>query len=143
MAAMAQALASAGVDLIQLANSYSIKNGMSGLSDTIDAVRAAGMEPGEYELGGQKIKLQKNRAVISGTKTIAGSVASLPEGLRYVVKETGIPLEVAVQCVTKNPARSLGIYEECGSVSVGKRADLVLLDEDLNVTAVVKNGVLI
>lgn len=108
-----------------------------------DSIRAAGMEPGEYELGGQKIKLQKNRAVISGTKTIAGSVASLPEGLRYVVKETGIPLEVAVQCVTKNPARSLGIYEECGSVSVGKRADLVLLDEDLNVTAVVKNGVLI
>lgn len=42
---MMQALDAAGVDLIQLANSYSIKNGMSGLSDTIDAVRAAGMEP--------------------------------------------------------------------------------------------------
>ena len=105
-----------------------------------DSIRAAGMEPGEYELGGQKITLKNDRAVISGTETIAGSVASLPEGLRYVVKEAGIPLEVAVQCVTKNPARSLGIYEECGSVSVGKRADLVLLDEEMNVTAVVKNG---
>jgi N-acetylglucosamine-6-phosphate deacetylase len=105
-----------------------------------DSIRAAGMEPGEYELGGQKITLQRNCAVISGTEIIAGSVASLPEGLRYVVKEAGIPLEVAVQCVTKNPARSLGIYEQCGSVSVGKRADLVLLDEEMNVTAVVKNG---
>ena len=108
-----------------------------------DSIRAAGMEPGEYELGGQKITLQKNRAVISGTETIAGSVASLPESLRYVVKEAGIPLEVAVQCVTKNPARSLGIYEECGSISVGKKADLVLLNEELNVTAVVKNGALV
>ena len=42
---MMQALDAAGVDLIQLANSYSIKNGMSGLSDTIDGVLAAGMEP--------------------------------------------------------------------------------------------------
>ena len=42
---MMQALDKSGVDLIQLANSYSIKNGMSGLTDTIDAVRAAGMEP--------------------------------------------------------------------------------------------------
>lgn len=108
-----------------------------------DSIRAAGMEPGEYELGGQKITLQKNCAVISGTEIIAGSVASLPEGLRYVVKEAGIPLEVAVQCVTKNPARSLGLYEECGSVSVGKRADLVLLDNELNVSTVVKNGVVI
>ena len=42
---MADALSAAGVDLVQLANSYSISHGISGLSDTIDAVRTAGMEP--------------------------------------------------------------------------------------------------
>lgn len=105
-----------------------------------DSIRATGMGPGEYELGGQKITVRGDCAVISGTETIAGSIATLPEGLRYVVKEAGIPLEEAVACVTKNPAQSLGVYEECGSVSVGKRADLVLLDENLKVLRVVKSG---
>jgi N-acetylglucosamine-6-phosphate deacetylase len=105
-----------------------------------DSVRATGMEPGEYELGGLRITVKEDRAVISGTETIAGSIATLPEGLRYVVKVAGIPLETAVACVTKNPALSLGIYEECGSVSVGKRADLVFLDENLSVQLVMKNG---
>ncbi len=108
-----------------------------------DSIRATGMEPGEYELGGQKITVREDRAVISGTETIAGSITTLPEGLRYVVKEAGISLEDAVACVTKNPAMSLGIYEECGSVSVGKKADLVLMDERLAVTGVVKSGCLL
>ena len=105
-----------------------------------DSIRATGMTPGEYELGGQKITVSEERAVISGTETIAGSVTTLPEGLRYAVKVAGIPLEDAVACVTKNPARSLGIYEECGSISVGKQADLVLLNKNLTVQQVVKNG---
>lgn len=105
-----------------------------------DSIRAAGMEPGEYELGGQKVILENNRAVIKGTETLAGSVASLPEALRYAVKVVGISLEDAVVCVTKNPAVSLGIYGECGSISVGKKADLVLLDENLVVRTVIKNG---
>lgn len=105
-----------------------------------DSIRATGMEPGEYELGGQKVTLEKNRAVLSNTETLAGSVATLPEVLRYVVKEAGIPLEDAIQCVTINPAVSLGIYEKCGSITEGKKADLVLLDEELMVTRVMKDG---
>lgn len=105
-----------------------------------DSIRATGMTPGEYELGGQKITVSEERAVISGTETIAGSVTTLPEGLRYAVKVAGIPLEDAVACVTKNPARSLGIYEECGSISVGKQADMVLLNKNLTVQQVVKKG---
>lgn len=108
-----------------------------------DSIRATGMETGEYELGEQKIIVKQGRAVVSGTDTIAGAIATLPEAFRYAVKNVGIPLEDAVLCVTKNPAVSLGIYNECGSVSVGKRADLVLLDEDLKVTGVIKSGQLL
>ncbi|MBQ7775941.1 MAG: N-acetylglucosamine-6-phosphate deacetylase [Lachnospiraceae bacterium] len=104
-----------------------------------DSIRAAGMPDGTYELGGQKVTVRGNLAVLEDG-TIAGSVASLPECLRYVVQEAGIPLEEVVACVTVNPAKSLGIYERCGSVSVGKQADLVLLDEELKVQAVVKAG---
>ncbi len=105
-----------------------------------DSIRAAGMPPGEYELGGQQVTVKEDRAVISGTETIAGSVTSLPEALRYVVQMVGIPLEDAVGGVTCNPARSLGIYGECGSISVGKRADLVLLDKELRVNRVIISG---
>ena len=105
-----------------------------------DSIRAAGMPSGEYELGGQKVTVKKDRAVISGTETIAGSITSLPEALRYAVQTVGIPLEDVVRCVTCNPARSLGIYEECGSISVGKRADLALLDKELRVSKVIKSG---
>lgn len=105
-----------------------------------DSIRATGMQDGEYELGGQTISVKGHRAVIKGTDTIAGSVVTLPECLRYVVKVAGIPLEDALRCVTRNPAVSLGIYQECGSVSAGKKADLVLLDKDLMVAGVIKNG---
>lgn len=105
-----------------------------------DSIRAAGMPSGEYELGGQKVTVKEDRAVISGTETIAGSITSLPEALRYAVQTVGIRLEDVVRCVTCNPARSLGIYEECGSISVGKRADLVLLDKELRVSKVIKSG---
>ena len=54
-----QALANAGVDLLQVANSFSIKNGLLGLSDTLDNIRAAGMEPlGAYS---SPQEFQKNR----------------------------------------------------------------------------------
>lgn len=105
-----------------------------------DSIRATGMPAGEYELGGQQVTVKDNRAVISGTETIAGSITSLPEALRFVVQQVGISLEDAVQCVTCNPAKSLGVYEKCGSVSVGKRADLVLLDKELCVNKVIMNG---
>ena len=108
-----------------------------------DSIRAAGMPPGEYELGGQQVTIRKNRAIISGTETIAGSIISLPEALRYAVQVVGIPLEDAVRCVTCNPARSLGIYEDCGSISVGKRADLVFLDRELCVKSIIVGGMIL
>lgn len=105
-----------------------------------DSIRATGMIPGEYELGGQKVTVTEKSAVISGTDILAGSITTLPEALRYAVQVVGIELETALMCVTRNPAVSLGIYEECGSISVGKRADLVLLDEELRVQKVIKDG---
>ena len=52
----------------------------------------------------------------------------------------GIPLEDAVGCATMNPAKEIGIYDHCGSITPGKDADFVLLDADLNVKAVYVNG---
>ena len=53
----------------------------------------------------------------------------------------GLPLEVAVGCATINPARSLDIDDQYGSIEAGKKAHVVLLDKELNLTAVIKDGV--
>ena len=60
--------------------------------------------------------------------------------MRTVVKEMGLPLETAVECATMNPAKSLGVYDEYGSITEGKKANIVLLDKDLELQAVIKDG---
>jgi N-acetylglucosamine-6-phosphate deacetylase len=56
------------------------------------------------------------------------------------VKKMQIPLETAVACASENPAKEIGIFDQCGSISIGKAADLVLLDSDLKVQEVILNG---
>ena len=72
--------------------------------------------------------------------TIAGSVTDLAACVRHAVREMDVPLEDAVLAATLTPARAIGIYGERGSIEVGKVADLVVLDEDLNVKHVVLRG---
>ena len=60
--------------------------------------------------------------------------------MRTVVKDMNIPLETAVGCATINPAKSLGVYDKYGSISVGKKANVVLLGSELELKMVVKDG---
>lgn len=107
-----------------------------------DSMRATGMPDGQYTLGGLDVKVRGNRATLVSDGALAGSVTNLADCMRTVVTQMGIPLETAVACATKNPAISLGIYEERGSISVGKKADIVLLDENLTLKTVIKSGML-
>ena len=52
-----------------------------------------------------------------------------------------IPLETAIACATINPAKSLEIDDQYGSIKAGKKADIVLLKENLDLQAVIKDGV--
>ena len=71
--------------------------------------------------------------------TIAGSATPLSECMKRAVS-FGVPLEAALRAATANPAKSVGLYEEIGSLSEGKRAEVVLLDKGLNIKAVVIGG---
>lgn len=106
-----------------------------------DSMRAAGMPDGRYTLGGLDVDVKGNRATLVSDGALAGSVTTLPDCMRTVVQKMGLPLEMAVAAATENPARSLGIYEQQGSLSEGKKANVVLLDEELKLQAVVKDGV--
>lgn len=105
-----------------------------------DSMRATGMPDGQYTLGGLDVKVRGNRATLVSDGALAGSVTNLADCMRTAVKKMGIPLETAIACATKNPAISLGIYDERGSISVGKKADIVLLDKDLTLKTVIKDG---
>lgn len=106
-----------------------------------DSMRATGMPDGQYTLGGLDVKVVGRLATLVSDGAIAGSATNLMDCMRTVVKKMGITLETAVACATINPAKSLGVEEEYGSIEKGKKADIVLLDSDLELTAVIKDGV--
>ncbi len=105
-----------------------------------DSMRAAGMPDGTYTLGGQAVQVTRGRAVLVSSGALAGSASNLMECMKTSVKAMGIPLETAVACASENPAKRLGEYGRRGSITFGKKADLVLLDRDLNVKCVMKDG---
>lgn len=105
-----------------------------------DSMRAAGMEDGQYTLGGQDVAVKGKYATLVSDGALAGSVTNLMDCMRTTVKEMQIPLESAIACATMNPAKAIGIYDRYGSISTGKIANLVLLDQDLNLSQVIIHG---
>lgn len=126
-----------------------------------DSMEATGLDDGEYELGGQKVTVKGKLAYLSEsayiaqnsaetatceneTETIkstnepviAGSVSSLMDCVKTAAFQMHIPLESAIKCATANPAKALGIFAETGSLSIGKRADIVILNKELDVLKV-------
>lgn len=106
-----------------------------------DAMRACGLADGAYELGGQTVRVHGNRATLADG-TLAGSVTDLMQSLRNAV-DFGIPLTQAVRAASGNPARVARISDTVGSISVGKRADLLIMTPDLQLSQVVIGGALL
>lgn len=89
-----------------------------------DSVALAGMPPGNYftPVGGRVELKQDGRLCLAGTDLLAGSTASLPQCIGYLVREAGITLGDAITMATENPGRFAGGR---GRMLVGARADLV------------------
>lgn len=107
-----------------------------------DSMMATGLTDGDYSLGGQPVKVKGNLATLADG-TIAGSATNLMDCLRTAVKKMGIPLESAVKCAAVNSARSIGISDRYGSLEPGKAANIVLLDEALNLQQIIYEGKLL
>lgn len=103
-----------------------------------DTMRAAGMPDGPYTLGGQDVTKKGSNACLADG-TLAGSVTDLMDCLRTAVS-FGIPLADAVRAAAVNSARAIGIYSRYGSLDAGKRANVVLLDRDLKIKAILFHG---
>lgn len=105
-----------------------------------DSMRATGMGDGVYTLGGLEVNVSGKYATLVSDGALAGSVTNLFDCMKTAVKKMGIPLETAVACATMNPAKSLGEYDKYGSITVGKKANIVLMDSELEIQAVLKDG---
>jgi N-acetylglucosamine-6-phosphate deacetylase len=105
-----------------------------------DTMRGTGLSDGIYTLGGQEVHKNGAKATLADG-TIAGSVTNLMDCMVTAVKKMDIPFETAVASATENPAKEIGIFDECGSIADGKRADLVLLADDLSLKAVYLGGI--
>jgi N-acetylglucosamine-6-phosphate deacetylase len=104
-----------------------------------DAMDAAGMPDGRYELGGQEVTVADRVARLARDGSIAGSTLTMDAAFRQAVG-AGLDLATAATMAATTPARALGLADEVGALEAGLRADLVVLGPDLTVKRVMRAG---
>ena len=92
-----------------------------------------------FDLNGQEIQLSDGRLTNSEGR-LAGAHIALDECLSRMCAATAIPFGAAVQMATANPAAALYLDDQLGTIALGKRASLTLLDRELRTTAVIVDG---
>lgn len=123
---------------------YKIK-GVDRIALITDAMRAAGMDPGESMLGskknGLKVIIEHGVAKLPDRSSFAGSVSTMDRLVRTMVNIAGVSLIEAVRMMTLTPARIMKIEKHKGSMTVGKDADILIFDEDINIQSTIIAGV--
>jgi len=106
-----------------------------------DCMRPAGMPSmTTFELPGLKVYVKDGRALTADGK-LCGSLLTLNRGVKNINEMLGRPLAEAIALATLNPARSLGIANQKGSLEVGKDADIVICDTFMKVHRTIVEGV--
>ena len=104
-----------------------------------DSMEATGMADGEYSIAGLPVIVKDGKArTIEGA--IAGSTLTLIDGVKHLAAFAKIPFEAALYNATAAPAKMLGIFDSVGSLEVGKLANMLVLDKELNVREVIFEG---
>ena len=104
-----------------------------------DCMRAGGMEDGDYTLGGQHV-IKTGIKCLLEDGTIAGSVLELNAAVRNLKEHTELSLPEVFACASLNPAKAVGVAERIGSLEVGKCADIIICDDNINVITTIIDG---
>ena len=104
-----------------------------------DAIEAAGMPDGEYKIG-EKDVITRNGVCRLKSGKLAGSTLTMDEAVRNVMKSVGLPLRAAIKMATINPAVVINVDENKGSLEPGKDADIVIIDDEINVYMTIVKG---
>ena len=100
-----------------------------------DSMEATDCADGEYSIAGMPVTVKDGKAV-THDGAIAGSTLHLLDGVKNLAAFANIPFEQALYSATAAPAKAMGLDAVIGSLECGKRADMLLLDEDFNVACV-------
>lgn len=103
-----------------------------------DSMRAAGMDDGVYDLGGQQVFVKDGQARLKDG-TIAGSTLTLDRAVYNAVKHLGVTIPEAVRMASYNPAVLLGI-DDMGEIKKGNLADIILFDENIKIKGMYISG---
>ncbi len=128
--------------------------GLDKVSVITDATSAAGSGPGKYSVGGLDVIVEanvaeefeipeeegNNVAKLLARDSFAGSVATMDRCVRNMVKLVGLSIQDAVKLATINPAKVTGIDERKGILAKGKDADILVIDEDVNIIMIMVGG---
>jgi N-acetylglucosamine-6-phosphate deacetylase len=104
-----------------------------------DCMRAGGLKDGEYMLGELKV-IVKNSIARTQNGSLAGSSLKIIEALKNIINATGISLHEAVKMATITPARALNLDNSIGSIKENKKANIAIIDDELNVVMTIING---
>jgi N-acetylglucosamine-6-phosphate deacetylase len=104
-----------------------------------DAIAAAGADDGLYALGGSSVRVRDGRAELVDGSSLAGSTLTMDAAFRRAVRFQGLPVVAAARAAATTPATVLGL-DDVGLIAPGRLANLVVLDEDLTVQAVMNRG---
>lgn len=111
---------------------------------TCDSIRCAGQDVKESVIGslenGQRIIIEDDVAKLPDRSAFAGSVATDDRLIRVMTQQANVPLQDAVRMMTLTPAEIIGLGNKKGSIEAGKDADLIVFDEEINVSGVMVEG---
>lgn len=100
-----------------------------------DAIRASCMKDGSYDLGGQAVLVREGKAQLANG-SLAGNLLTLNKAVKNFIEVTDAPIYQVIKLVSLNPARVIGIDEKKGSIEIGKDADIIIFDGNINVKMV-------
>ncbi|MDF2940042.1 MAG: N-acetylglucosamine-6-phosphate deacetylase [Gammaproteobacteria bacterium] len=108
-----------------------------------DAMRAKCCGEGEFELGGQAVVVRNGEARLKQNGRLAGSVLKMNQAFKNMLRFSQCTMQDIIKMVSSNPAKALHIFDQKGSIAIGKVADLVVLNEEYQVVATLRQGKLV
>lgn len=118
-----------------------LMKGCDGLMLVTDAIRGKGCGDGDFDLGGELAHVSQGVAR-RANGVLAGSVLCMDQGVRNVLDFIGCDLSEAVRMASVNPAASIGVQDQKGTLEPGSDADIVVLDEQLRVRMTFCRGIM-
>lgn len=104
-----------------------------------DSMRAKCMPSGIYDLGGQQVTTEYGKATLEDG-TLAGSILKLIDAAKLMFEINSVTIRDIIKMTSENPAKQIGVFKRKGSIAKGKDADLLIVDDDLQIMYTICRG---